>query len=65
MRSGDVLIPRIELREPLRVQCQEFVDAIAEGRRPLTDATHAASVVRVLEAAGDSLLKGGERVTLR
>lgn len=64
VRSGDVLIPRIELPEPLRVQCEEFVDAIAAGRKPLTDAEHAASVVQVLEAASDSLMKGGERVTL-
>jgi predicted dehydrogenase len=65
VRSGDVLIPRVELREPLRVQCEEFAGAVAEHRRALTDAAHAAAVVRVLEAAGDSLLKGGERVTLR
>lgn len=64
VRTGDVLIPRVETREPLRVQCEEFVDAVATRRPPLTDATHAASVVAVLEAASASLAKGGERITL-
>ncbi|MGH2651651.1 MAG: Gfo/Idh/MocA family protein, partial [Actinomycetota bacterium] len=64
VRSGDLLIPKIEFEEPLAVQCREFVRAIAEERPPLTGADHAVQVVRVLEAASDSMLKGGERVIL-
>jgi predicted dehydrogenase len=65
VRSGGLLIPSVEFVEPLRVQCQEFVDAIAEKRQPLTDATHAAAVVRVLEAATESLRSDGARVEVR
>jgi predicted dehydrogenase len=64
VRSGDLLVPKIEFEEPLRVQCREFVDAIREGRPPLTDARHARQVVAVLEAASTSLAKGGERIFL-
>lgn len=64
LRSGDLLVPKVDFEEPLRVQCREFADAISERRPPLTDAEHAGKVVRVLEAAGDSLLKGGERIPL-
>lgn len=64
VRSGDLHVPRVEFHEPLRVQCEEFADAIAARRAPLTDVEHAVRVVRVLEAADDSLRKGGERIPL-
>ena len=61
----EVSVPELEFEEPLRVECREFVDAIIERRPPLTDARHAARVVRVLEAADASLRAGGERIELR
>jgi predicted dehydrogenase len=64
VRSGDLLVPRIDFVEPLRVQCHEFVDSIRERRPPLTDARHAAAVVGVLEAATESLRRAGARVEL-
>ena len=33
VRFGDISIPRIANDEPLRLECQEFVDAIARGPR--------------------------------
>jgi predicted dehydrogenase len=62
LRSGDVLIPRLDFREPLRVQLEEFTNAIREERPPLTDVRNGRGVVRVLEAATESLTNGSVRV---
>jgi predicted dehydrogenase len=56
---GNVVIPHIQLQEPLRVQCQHFLDCIAEGKQPLTDGYSGIRVVHVLEAAQRSLSDSG------
>jgi predicted dehydrogenase len=62
VRSGDILIPKIGTQEPLRLECQHFVDCVRERRTPLTDGAHGLSVVRVLAAAQASLEAGGAPV---
>ncbi len=62
VRSGDILLPRVDAAEPLRLECEEFVAAIREGRPPLTDGREGLAVVRLLEAARASLAAGGARV---
>jgi predicted dehydrogenase len=64
VRSGDILIPKISLQEPLRLECQHFVDCVRERRTPLTDGTSGLQVVRVLAAAQASLQQGGTPVSL-
>lgn len=59
-RYGDVVIPALKFPEPLRLECQHFLDCIRTGSRPLTDGTHGVDVVRVLEAAQCSLVGGGQ-----
>lgn len=63
-RSGDVWIPRLDTREPLLVECEEFVAAIQSGRAPRSDGRFALRVVRVLEAMQRSLSAGGTEVVL-
>lgn len=63
-RIGDVLIPKIDTTEPLRRVCEEFVSAIMEGRRPLTDGEAAYRVVRLLESAQTSLEDNGRPIEL-
>lgn len=58
LRAGDVLIPKIAATEPLKVECQHFVDCIISGERPLTDGVHGKKVVQVLEAAQKSMKSG-------
>jgi predicted dehydrogenase len=65
VRSGDILIPRIGLQEPLRIECQHFVDCVRERRAPLADGANGLAVVRVLAAAQASLEQGGSPVALR
>lgn len=64
VRSGDILIPKISLQEPLRLECQHFVDCIRERRKPLTDGESGLRVVKVLAAAQASLEQGGAPVAL-
>jgi predicted dehydrogenase len=64
LHSGDILIPKIQMSEPLKVECAHFLECIVEGKRPLTDGMNGWRVVRVLEAADRSLQRGGEPVTL-
>jgi predicted dehydrogenase len=54
-RSGDIFSPRISNAEPLRLECEEFVASIAEGRSPRSDGASGLRVVRVLEQLQDSL----------
>lgn len=50
-QPGGEVVPDIETWEPLRKQCEHFVDCVAYGKRPLTDAESGARVVRILEQA--------------
>jgi predicted dehydrogenase len=54
-RSGDIWSPRISNAEPLRLECQEFIDAILEQRAPRSDGDSGLRVVRVLERLQRSL----------
>ena len=51
-------------QEPLRVECQAFLDAVATRRPPLTDGQSGLRVLRVLQAAQRSLVTNGEPVHL-
>jgi predicted dehydrogenase len=62
LRFGDIHIPRIGNDEPLRVECQHFIDCIREGKQPLSDGRDGLNVVRVLEAMQVSLKYGGRPV---
>lgn len=61
---GDVYAPHIKQEEPLKVECQHFVECIQQGKKPLTSGRHGAELVRILEAAKMSLRRLGERVQL-
>ena len=64
-RSGDVLIPKIDTTEALQRVAQEFVSSITENRAPLTDGMAGYRVVRILEAAQQSLEANGREVLLQ
>ncbi|MGE5224309.1 MAG: Gfo/Idh/MocA family protein [Omnitrophica WOR_2 bacterium] len=59
-RYGDAVIPFIRFTEPLRLECQEFIDCIRDGHRePLSNGMDGLKVVKTLEAAQRSLFNGG------
>lgn len=50
-RAGDVWIPRIQFREPLKLEAAHFVECVTQGTQPLTDAQNGLDVVETLVAA--------------
>jgi predicted dehydrogenase len=65
IHSGDILIPRVDVREPLNAEVKEFVDAVRLGSTPLTDGRNGLRVVTVLSAGQLSLDRGGEKVDVQ
>jgi predicted dehydrogenase len=63
-RMGDMFAPHIDKTEPLERVCASFRDAVASGTPPPTDGRAGLEVVRILEAAQESIRKSGERVSL-
>jgi predicted dehydrogenase len=63
-RTGDVWVPKLDQTEALYYVCDEFLNAIIERRRPLTDGHSGLRVVRLLEAAQRSISDGGRMVEL-
>ncbi len=61
---GDSYIPHIQHEEPLRAECQHFLDCIEKGAKPLTSGHEGLELVRILEAASTSLKDGGAPVSL-
>jgi predicted dehydrogenase len=64
VRHGDIRIPLVPAVEPLQVEAQHFVDCVRQGRTPRSDGRDGLRVVRVLEAAGESLRRDGAPVRL-
>jgi predicted dehydrogenase len=48
-RSGDTFSPHIANREPLRIECEHFIECIRTGATPRSDGQSGLRVVRVLE----------------
>ncbi|OZC01956.1 Gfo/Idh/MocA family protein [Rubricoccus marinus] len=65
VRSGDVLVPRIDRAEPLRLEVEEFASAIRQGRAPRSDGREGLAVVRILEAARRSIGAGGAPIDVQ
>jgi predicted dehydrogenase len=61
-RVGDLLIPHIELVEPLLMEVESFGVACRSGDAPATDGRHGADVVRVLTALDESAARRGAPV---
>jgi predicted dehydrogenase len=55
VRHGDIMVPHVEMKEPLRAQCRHFVECIRTGAEPYTGGERAVRVIQVLAAAERSL----------
>jgi predicted dehydrogenase len=54
-RSGGSFSPPIANREPLRIECEHFVECVRSGQTPRSDGASGVRVVRVLERLQHSL----------
>ena len=61
---GDMYAPHISQIEPLKTECQHFIDCIKTGETPLSSAEQGLHVVQILEASNQSLKNGGRRVEI-
>ncbi|PIE27892.1 MAG: hypothetical protein CSA58_01755 [Micrococcales bacterium] len=57
-RYGDIVSPYIDFVEPLRMEDAHFVECIGTGATPVSNGRKGLDVVRVLEAADQSLVTG-------
>ncbi len=61
-RSGDVLSPRLDADEPLRLELEDFIASIREGREPVSSKLLGLDVVSVIQCAETSLEFNGSPV---
>jgi predicted dehydrogenase len=59
---GDMYAPYIKQEEPLKTECQHFIDCIKYGATPVSCGTRGTELVSILEASSESLRKGGSPV---
>jgi predicted dehydrogenase len=60
---GDSYIPHLKQEEPLKTECQHFLDCIEKGVKPLSSGSEGLELVRILEASSQSLKNHGAPVT--
>ncbi len=65
IRDGDIISPKIAVSEPLKNQCNHFIDCILNHQTPLSDAVNGLEVVQIMEAASRSVAQRGAPVELR
>jgi predicted dehydrogenase len=61
---GDMYSPYLNQAEPLKVECQHFLDCIKSGLKPDSCGKDGLKVVQILEASSKSLLNGGGKVKI-
>jgi predicted dehydrogenase len=54
-RYGAISIPHIDWIEPLRLECEDFINSIRTGAQPRANGEVGLAVVRVLAAAEEAL----------
>ena len=65
LRFGEVTVPALRMQEPLGLECAHFVECVRNRTTPRSDGRDGLRVVRVLDAAQQSLRSGGVPVPLK
>jgi predicted dehydrogenase len=64
LRDGDIISPKVPMREPLKLQVEEFLAAIGGEAPPLSDGWMGLAVVRILEGVQASIAANGAPIPL-
>lgn len=64
-RYGDIDIPKLEDAEPLKVECQHFVDCINKKTVPRSSGRDGLEVMLALNSAGESMKQGNKEVEIK
>lgn len=62
VRHGEIRVPMTDTGEPLGIEIQHFIDSVRNGETPHSDVNNGLRVVRVLEAATESVHQSGQPV---
>jgi predicted dehydrogenase len=60
---GDMYSPHVHQEEPLRTECQHFLDCITQGTAPITNGKNGLDLVKILEASSTSMKCNGAAVS--
>ncbi len=63
-KYGDIIIPKIEGGEPIRTELEHFLDCINNDKTPASDGVSGLRVIKILEAAHNSISTGNNRACL-
>jgi predicted dehydrogenase len=61
---GDVYAPYIKQEEPLKTECQHFLDCIRDTKTPISSGNQGLELVKILEASSLSLKQNGSPVKI-
>jgi predicted dehydrogenase len=64
-RYGDISIPRLDDAEPLKIECQHFVDCVERGMIPKSSGRDGLDVLLALDAADRSIKENGRQVKIQ
>ncbi len=65
IREGEVRIPHVTGGEPLRTECEEFLQRIAGDENTVSDGWEGARIVAVLSAIDESMKRNGESIPVQ
>jgi predicted dehydrogenase len=63
-RYGDISIPRLDDAEPLKIECQHFIDCIEKGAAARSSGADGLDVLLVLDAADRSVKQNGTQIEI-
>lgn len=64
-RYGDIIVPNFRINEPLREECQHFVDSITNGTEPRSSGRSGLRVIKILEAAQRSMMNSSAHEVIK
>jgi len=64
LRDGDIISPKIDLTEPVKILCEHFLDCVKNNKKPITDGKNGSDVVKIMCAIDQSLKNGGVPVNV-
>ncbi len=63
-RTGDVFIPKLEMKEALLGMANDFINCIENKSTPISNANLGLEVIKILEAAQQSIKQNGKEIKL-
>jgi predicted dehydrogenase len=63
-RMGDMVAPKLDDAEALKTECKYILNSIRTGQRPINDGEAGLRIVKIIEAATESMKKKGAAISL-